>query len=463
MSKIEVNTVDVQCGSTLTLGSSGKTVTLASGASQSGFGRTGTVDWCTTAKTSPFTATSGSGFFVNTTCGAVTVTLPSSPSAGDIVSIADYAGTAATACKEIIIGRGGSKFQGVCNCGLLNEERESVTLIYVDGTQGWVPVHDQVGSKENKEYIAATGGTVLTCGDFKIHSFTGNGNFIVSAGGNAAGSNTVDYLVVAGGGGGGPGCAGGVGGGGAGGLRIGSVSSPGSPPLVAAGLPVSAQTYPITIGAGGASHAAGNPSVFSTITSAAGGQGSPSGDGGSGGGGTAPGGGGNVAGGSGNTPNVSPPQGNDGGNGTATGSQLFAGGGGGGATAAGTSGTFPVSGPGGAGGAGLTVTPVFGSAPQPFYIADGPGSTGPSVGGVFAGGGGGGSGRYAPGPGGFNGGAGADGGGGDGSTLRGAAGTNATANTGGGGGGGGYNQPGCGVPGGAGGSGYVLIRYKFQN
>ena len=55
MSKIEVNTVDVQCGSTLTLGSSGKTVTLATGASQTGFGRTGTVNWCTTAKTSPLT------------------------------------------------------------------------------------------------------------------------------------------------------------------------------------------------------------------------------------------------------------------------------------------------------------------------------------------------------------------------------------------------------------------------
>jgi len=63
MSKIEVNQIDVQCGSTLTVGSSGKTVQLATGASQTGFGRTGTVDWCTTAKTTPFTATSGSGFF----------------------------------------------------------------------------------------------------------------------------------------------------------------------------------------------------------------------------------------------------------------------------------------------------------------------------------------------------------------------------------------------------------------
>ena len=80
MSKINVNTVDTQCGSTLTLGSSGTTVTLASGASQSGTGRTGTVDWCTTANSpgSPFTAVSGdNGFFVNTTRGAITVNFTS--------------------------------------------------------------------------------------------------------------------------------------------------------------------------------------------------------------------------------------------------------------------------------------------------------------------------------------------------------------------------------------------------
>ena len=64
MSKIEVNTIDAQCGSTITLGSSGKTVTLAPGASQSGFGRTGTVDWCTTAKTSPLTVANGNGYFI---------------------------------------------------------------------------------------------------------------------------------------------------------------------------------------------------------------------------------------------------------------------------------------------------------------------------------------------------------------------------------------------------------------
>ncbi len=89
MSKIEVNTVEPQCGTTLTLGESGDTVTLGSGASQSGFGRTGTVDWQTTPKTANFTGANGEGYFINTTGGEITMTLPSA-SAGDIISIQDY-------------------------------------------------------------------------------------------------------------------------------------------------------------------------------------------------------------------------------------------------------------------------------------------------------------------------------------------------------------------------------------
>ena len=107
MSKIKVNTVENRTGSTLTLGKSGTTIQMACGATQTGFGRTGTVDWCTTAKTSPFTSVSGKGYFVNTTSGVVTVTLPSSPSAGDIVSIKDYASTFSS--NNVTVGRNGSK------------------------------------------------------------------------------------------------------------------------------------------------------------------------------------------------------------------------------------------------------------------------------------------------------------------------------------------------------------------
>ena len=61
------------------------TVTLACGASQSGFGRAGSVNWVTDSiKTSTFTAVSGEGYFVNTTGGAVTVNLPAG-TAGAIV------------------------------------------------------------------------------------------------------------------------------------------------------------------------------------------------------------------------------------------------------------------------------------------------------------------------------------------------------------------------------------------
>ena len=61
-----------ESSNTITIGASGDTVTLASGASQSGFGRTGTVDWQTTPKTGDFTAANGEGYFVNTTSGVLT-------------------------------------------------------------------------------------------------------------------------------------------------------------------------------------------------------------------------------------------------------------------------------------------------------------------------------------------------------------------------------------------------------
>ena len=86
-STIKVNTITTESGSTLTVGGCGKTVALASGASQTGFGRTGTVDWQTgDIKTSTFTAVNGQGFFVDTNGGAVTANLPAG-SAGAIVKL----------------------------------------------------------------------------------------------------------------------------------------------------------------------------------------------------------------------------------------------------------------------------------------------------------------------------------------------------------------------------------------
>jgi len=417
------------------------------------FNNIGAVTWDTTAKTAGFTAVSGNGYFVNTTSGAITVTLPSSPSAGDIVGIKDYANTADT--NAITIGRNGSNIQGTANDFIINTEGRSVLLVYVDATKGWlVTSASQASDIVSPLFVTATGGTILTNGNFKTHIFTGPGTFTVSCAGNTAGSNTVDYFVVAGGGGA-TGDRGG--GGGAGGFRVsnsvGCAPAPTMSPLSnPTGLPVSATGYPISVGSGGSGGFCGAPgtsgsnSVFSTITSAGGGNTRTTTGvaGGSGGGGYC-----NV-GGAGNTPPVSPPQGNPGGDGTSA--PKFGAGGGGGAGAAGSNGTS--AGVGGAGGAGSFVAVAFmnpGSAPT--YGEPGPvGSTR-----YFAGGGGGSwygiNGPGTPGAGGV-------GGGGDGGSLSPGDGGAGVTNTGGGGGGG--NQNGTGNCGGAGGSGIVMIRYKFQ-
>jgi hypothetical protein len=140
MSKIEVNQISSQCGSTLTIGQSGDTVTLACGATQTGFGRTGTVDWCTTAKTAPFTGVSGKGYFVNTTCGAVTVTLPATPTAGDIISIKDYASTWKQMLLQFV--EMDLKLVEVVLQSSITTNGDSTTLIYVDATKGWTTILD---------------------------------------------------------------------------------------------------------------------------------------------------------------------------------------------------------------------------------------------------------------------------------------------------------------------------------
>jgi hypothetical protein len=461
-STVKVNTLTVATGCTMTLGESGKTVALASGASQTGFGRTGTVDWITTPKTATFTAVSGEGYFCNTTSTAFTVNLPAGV-AGAIVSLADYAATWQTN-NVTVTPNGTDKIGSLNENATLNTEGQSVTFVYVDSTQGWINTMDSTSNVRGAPpFIAATGGTILTCGNFKTHIFTGPGTFTVTNAGGISGSNSVEYVVVAAGGGGG-GFAGG--GGGAGGFRQ-NFPSP-----TTAGLPVSAQGYPITVGSGGAgsgsggpvgcqiNQTSGNPAVFSTITSTGGGRGATndiSGStpdcsttsgrrglpGGSGGGGsriTSP-----ANNGTGNTPPVSPPQGNDGG--TGTNSDPYNGGGGGGAAAVGTNATSPTAGSGGDGSP--IATTFFGPTSSSY------GTPGPASGRYFAGGGG--AGQQGSGT------AGTGGAGGGGAGSNSGAGTNGTANTGGGAGAGGNptSAPTNGG-GGTGGSGIVMIRYKFQ-
>ena len=268
-------------------------------------------------------------------------------------------------------------------------------------------------------FIEATGGSVdagQIDGDYKYHIFNSDGNFIVSSPGTAP-DNVVEYLVIGAGGDSGPWSSGG---GGAGAYRT------------ATGHVVTGQDYTIQVGIGGSSSTNGR-SIFDTITSGRGGQGSgstallapPDGDG-SGGGrwggsGTGPGG-------------VSGAYGYDGG------SQNNHNGG------------YPSGGGGGAGQAG------YGNPNNSTSGAGGNGVassiTGSSV--TRAGGGGGGGNYYSQGGTAASGGS---GGGGNGNSNG--VGTVGAANTGSGGGGGSATASNGGNEA-IGGSGVVILRYKFQ-
>jgi hypothetical protein len=258
----------------------------------------------------------------------------------------------------------------------------------------------------------ATGGTITYGVDYTYHVFTSGGTFTPSQ------ALSCDYLVVAGGGGGGSG-AGSLdngGGGGAGGYRT-----------AYAQAFASGTGYTVTVGSGGAANANGvNSSVIGgaiSFSATGGGRGSQyastPGNGGSGGGSSNT----NAAFGTGNAGSYAPLEGNSG-----SAFQGYWAGGGGGASQPGT--------PNGGGGDGIYTT--LGPIPQ-----------------YYAGGGGGGFNSFAdrkglPGL----------GGGGNGADYAGqwfGVAQAGTANTGGGGGGG--ASQGASIPGGAGGSGIVIIRY----
>jgi len=478
MSEVKVNKISPRSGTTVTLGDSGDTFTIPSGATINNqgtavnFGATGSASWTTTVKTnsdSGFTAVAGEGYFLNTTSGTISVNLPAG-TPGAVVAFKDYLGTFDTNAVTLV-QNGSDKIGGSTVNATLTTEGIAVTLVFIDSTQGWLVTDSGLqGEAPTAQFITATGGTITTvCTDYKVHTFTGPGTFTVCTVGNASGSNEVSYMVVAGGGGGGVKRGGGAGGGGFREGRTPQCNTWTASPIACtsganAGLPVSAQGYPITVGGGGTIGVGASPicanastantngiaSTFSTITSAGGGAGggtgTPTGAGAPG----ASGGGGvhamscraspaSNAGGTGNTPPVSPAQGTNGGTATQP-EPAGTGGGGGGATVVGTDGGDGQSSGPGSGGAGAT-TNINGSPVS--YSGGGGGGARPNGAQALGGTGGGGRGsNNATNP--------------WGPTSDG---ENGTVNTGGGGGGSGDQNA---ANSGGGGSGIVIIRYKFQ-
>src|SRR5210317_766546 len=207
-------------------------------------------------------AEAGKGYFLNTNAGVIEVFLPSSPTRGDTVVLADYSGTFAT--NQIIINTGGELLDSTAgNDFKVTTNNSIVELVYVDAAKGWlVKLNQAAGTTPSSaltdgniydsdaKFISATGGTITTSGDYKIHTFTGDGCFVVSQG--PVLTPGIDYFVVGGGGGGSKGRAGGAG---AGGFRVSNslgLPAPTMSPLAnPTGIPVSVTGYPISVGGGG--------------------------------------------------------------------------------------------------------------------------------------------------------------------------------------------------------------------
>lgn len=86
-------------------------------------------------KTTTYTAAAGEAIMADTSGGAWTLTLPASPSANDVVRVADYAGTFAT--NNLTVARNSLKIMGLSEDMTVSDSNASFTLTYIDATEGW--------------------------------------------------------------------------------------------------------------------------------------------------------------------------------------------------------------------------------------------------------------------------------------------------------------------------------------
>tara|TARA_A100001035_G_C27739176_1_gene480648 strand:- start:330 stop:1196 length:867 start_codon:yes stop_codon:yes gene_type:complete len=128
--RFTANNMNILSGSTLTI-DSGATITNSGTAS--GFGITWNIG---SAYNSNFNASAGNGYFVSTSGGAVTATLPASPSAGDEVRFIDLSATFDT--NNLTVGRNSEKIMGDAADLTVATERAGFGLVYSDSTNGWL-------------------------------------------------------------------------------------------------------------------------------------------------------------------------------------------------------------------------------------------------------------------------------------------------------------------------------------
>ena len=128
---------------------------VGSGSASSGGGG---ISWQAVQNTN-FIAVKNNGYLVNTTTGNVTVSLPSSPTLGDIVTIMDYASTASA--NAFILYPNGNKIQGNTANVNVQSSGAALGLVYTDTTRGWLPYSGFPTSPIGNyamDYLIAAGG-----------------------------------------------------------------------------------------------------------------------------------------------------------------------------------------------------------------------------------------------------------------------------------------------------------------
>ena len=152
----------------------------------------GGTNWTNAVQTSDFTADNNAGYYVDTTNSIITITLPSSPDTGSVVSVVDVNGTADT--NSIIFNAGTNKINGQPYDLEINTQRSGTQVTYSGSTYGWVAT--ETSNDYNAEILATTNPIVTSIANAAESNrpfFQNDGNTITITGRNFKSDASVTF------------------------------------------------------------------------------------------------------------------------------------------------------------------------------------------------------------------------------------------------------------------------------
>jgi hypothetical protein len=141
----------------------------------------GGVSWQSITTASTLTAEAGNGYPINTTSNACTVTLPAAASVGDQIIFTDYARKFGT--NALTLDPNSLNYQGNSSPNpVYDTNGESIHIVYMDATNGWIPTYDGAVAMETPQSI-----------DIEYLIMGGGGGGGANGGGGGAGGYRTNY------------------------------------------------------------------------------------------------------------------------------------------------------------------------------------------------------------------------------------------------------------------------------